>query len=247
MSLRFISDLHLDEKRPDITRAFFHYLQNLPTDTEALYILGDFFEVWIGDDDDATLNQQICAALNHKSASGLPIFFMHGNRDFLVGKLFELRTGCILLPDPFVLEYQGERFLLMHGDSLCLEDIDYQKFRAQIRSPQMQAELLKKSLDERRAIAKELRDNSKMANSNKSADIMDVTPAEVERVMTTHRVSTLIHGHTHRPAIHDLTVNSNQAQRIVLGDWGSPEHDHRGWEFILDHHNRQLRSFPLTD
>ncbi len=240
MSLRFISDLHLDEKRPEICRAFFHYLDNLPADTEALYILGDFFEVWIGDDDDSLFHHSICAKLKDKTSSGLPIFFMHGNRDFLVGKYFELRTGCILIPDPLVIEYQQQTYLLMHGDTLCTEDTAYASFRAYIRNPATQAELLKKTLQERRVIAQQLRETSQTESSNKSADIMDVTQSEVTRVMQNNHVQTLIHGHTHRPAIHTVLIDNKPAERIVLGDWHT-----QAWELVLEQHSRELKSFPI--
>lgn len=240
MSLRFISDLHLDEKRPEICRAFFHYLDHLPADTEALYILGDFFEVWIGDDDDSPFHQSICNKLKSRTAAGLPIFFMHGNRDFLVGKYFELRTGCILIPDPLVIEYQQHTYLLMHGDTLCTEDTAYKTFREYIRNPETQAQLLKKTLQERRVIAQQLRETSQTESSNKSADIMDVTPSEVERIMQNYDVKTLIHGHTHRPAIHSLLIDNQPAERIVLGDWHT-----QGWELVLEHDARKLTSFPI--
>jgi UDP-2,3-diacylglucosamine hydrolase len=240
MSIRLISDLHLDEKRPALCQAFFNYLDALPQDTEALYILGDFFEVWVGDDDDLPFHLAIMQKLKQKTAEGLPIFFMHGNRDFLVGKYFELKTGCILLPDPFILDYENQHYLLMHGDSLCIEDIDYQQFRQQIRHPEAQAQLLKKSLDERRAFAKHLRDNSQMANSNKAEAIMDVTQSEVERVMQEYGMLTLIHGHTHRPATHHFTINNQSAKRIVLGDWHNT-----GWEAIINNQQVMLNEFNL--
>lgn len=240
MSLRFISDLHLDEKRPAISQAFFHYLECLPEDTEALYILGDFFEVWVGDDDDLPFHQAIMAKLKEKTAAGLPIFFMHGNRDFLVGKYFELKTGCILIPDPLVIDYQQKAYLLMHGDLLCTEDAAYQSFRAYMRNPETQAQLLKKTLAERRLIASQLRANSQAENSNKAEDIMDVTQAEVERLMQEYGINTLIHGHTHRPAIHDFTMQEKPAQRIVLGDWHTS-----GWEAVINHQQITLNEFPL--
>ena len=237
MALRFISDIHLDEKRPDIARAFFNYLEQLPEDTEALYLLGDIFEAWIGDDDDAAFNQTIKNALRKKTDTGLPVFFMHGNRDFLVGKGFELQTGCILIRDPFVIEHGNRPYLLMHGDSLCTDDVEYMAFRKQIRNPDMQAMLLAKPLEERREIARQLRMNSKEAASNKAEDIMDVNHDAVADIMTQHQVTTLIHGHTHRPAIHDL---DDKKQRIVLGDW-----DTHGWELVLDNNTPELKRFPI--
>jgi len=236
MSLRFISDLHLDEKRPALCEAFFHYLEQLPSDTEALYILGDFFEAWIGDDDDSVFHRRIMQKLKEKTASGLPIYFMHGNRDFLVGKFFELHTGCILLNDPFILQYHGKNYLLMHGDSLCTDDTAYQQFRTYIRNPLTQAELLKKSLPERRAIAQQLREKSQSVNQDKNYDIMDVNGDEVLRTLQQFDVNTLIHGHTHRPAVHDL---ANNCKRIVLGDW----HDAIAWEVVMTENDISLHSF----
>lgn len=244
MALHFISDLHLDEQRPDTSRAFFSYLDHLPADTEALYILGDFFEVWVGDDDDLPFHRQIQQKLKEKTSSGLAIYLMHGNRDFLIGQCFAMHTGILLLPEPFVLEYHGNCYLLMHGDTLCTADTEYQQFRASLRSTTMQAELLKKPLAERRMIAKQLRMQSQSANSNKAETIMDVTPDEVIRVMLEQQCQTLIHGHTHRPATHALSIHGQQATRLVLGDW-----DLQGWEAVLRHeptgNKLTLTPFPL--
>lgn len=240
MSLRFISDLHLDEKRPALCEAFFYYLDHLPKDTEALYILGDFFEVWIGDDDDAPFHQHIMQKLKEKTKSGLPIYFMHGNRDFLVGKYFELSTGCILIHEPFTLHYHNRHYVLMHGDSLCTDDVAYQQFRTYIRNPATQAELLKKSLPERRAIAKQLRDNSQSVNQEKSEAIMDVNEQAVAEVLRDTTFTALIHGHTHRPYIHHYQYDNNQQQRVVLGDW----HDY-GWEIVIEQQHLALNSFKL--
>ena len=242
MSLRFISDLHLEESRPEICRAFFSYLDNLPEDTEALYILGDFFEVWVGDDDDLAFHDSIKQKLKQKTAKGFPIYVMHGNRDFLLGKGFELQTGCVLISDPFVIHHNDKSYLLMHGDSLCTEDREYLAFRAQMRSTEMKAELLKKSLKERRELAKQLRQQSKTANSNKAEDIMDVTDSEVRSALARHQLTTLIHGHTHRPAIHDFTLNNQPRQRVVLGDW-----NHSGWEVVIDNNKITLNSFSISE
>lgn len=240
MALRFIADLHLDEKRPETCRAFFSYLDKLPKDTEALYILGDFFEAWVGDDDDLEFHEYIRQKLKQKTATGLTIFFMHGNRDFLVGKGFELQTGCILIPDPFIIVHNEKHYLLMHGDTLCTEDIDYQTFRQHIRSTEMTVQLLKKPLAERRELAQQLREKSISASSDKTKNIMDVSQEEVERVMQQHNITTLIHGHTHRPAIHTFTLNHQTAQRVVLGDWHN-----KGWEVVLDNNTIQLNEFLI--
>lgn len=241
MSIRIISDLHLHEKDPAISRAFFNYLDKLPDDTEALYILGDFFEAWVGDDDDLPFHETIRARLKNLTASGMPVFFQHGNRDFMVGEIFAQQTGCSLLPEQAILDYQGQKIALLHGDSLCIDDVEYQAFRAQMRNPEVQAMLMAQSLDERRALAQSLRDNSKQANSNKACDIMDVNQGELEKVMAELEVNILIHGHTHRPHHHHFTVDGKNMQRIVLGDWGNDT----GWEIVINDSGIQLGSFAI--
>lgn len=236
MTIRFISDIHLEESRPLITRAFFNYLTRLPADTKALYLLGDIFDAWIGDDDDNPFLDSLRDKLKQTSARGIPLYFMHGNRDFLVGDQFAQQTGCQLLNDPCVIEHHGQRYLLSHGDILCTDDTQYQAFRAQMRNPAVQAMLLAKPLSERREIAKQLRQQSGMANSNKAQDIMDVNLQAVTDMMDEYQVETLIHGHTHRPAIHTMP---NNKRRIVLGDW----HD-KGWEITINN-TLELHSFAI--
>lgn len=236
MTIRFISDLHLEESRPSITRAFFNYLDTLPADTRALYLLGDIFDAWLGDDDDNPFLISIRNKLKEVSERGIQLYFMHGNRDFLVGEDFAQQTGCQLLNDPCVIEHHGKQYLLSHGDVLCTDDAEYQAFREQIRNPAMQAMLLAKPLSERREIAKQLRQQSGMANSNKAQDIMDVNAQAVDAMMSEYQVDTLIHGHTHRPAIHELADNK---RRVVLGDW----HD-KGWEICLNN-TLALNSFAI--
>lgn len=237
MSIRFISDIHLSDQRPDLSQAFFRYLKALPKDTEALYLLGDIFDAYIGDDDDAELLNRVKQALREVSQQNIKLYFMHGNRDFLVGDAFCQDSGCELLTDPSLIHYQGKDYLLMHGDSLCTDDLDYQTFRAQIQSPDSKAFLLAKPLAERRAIAKQLRDSSKSMSSNKAEDIMDVNDHSVLNALEQHQVKTLIHGHTHRPAVHQL---NDKQQRIVLGDW-----DKQAWELVIDPHGFQLKAFTL--
>lgn len=219
MTTLFISDLHLQPAQPDLLRACLHWLETTAHGAEELYLLGDIFEAWIGDDDDAPWLDSLCTALKGLSEAGTRIYFMHGNRDFLVGTQFATRCGMELLPESVVIDLYGHPTLLLHGDTLCTEDTGYLAFRAQVRNPQWQQMVLSKSIDERRALAAMLREQSKMAGSNKAEDIMDVTSAEVIRVMEANDVDRLIHGHTHRPARHDLTVSGKAAERIVLGDW----------------------------
>ena len=221
MSTLFISDLHLDESRPNVTRALLQFLRQQAANADALYILGDFFEVWVGDDNHTPLIQQIVESLATLTCQGTAVYLMHGNRDFLLGPQFCQQTGCQLIADPCVVNLYGHSILLMHGDSLCTQDSEYLKFRAQVRDPQWQQALLAKPLPERIAIGRQLREASEQANSNKAEEIMDVTPAEVLKSMRYHHVDLLIHGHTHRPAIHTM---DQVHTRIVLGDWHQ-----RGW------------------
>ena len=215
----FISDLHLDPERPAITDLFLDFLGTRAVGSEALYILGDLFEAWIGDDDSGTMNDAVCHGLKVCTEAGTPVFVMHGNRDFLLGTAFAERCGCTLLNDAARIELYSTPTLLMHGDLLCTDDTEYMSFRDMVRDPGWQAALLSKPLDERRHMAQEMRASSREQTSGKAESIMDVNAGAVGRVMTEYHVQRLIHGHTHRPAIHDLEIAGQPAQRIVLGDW----------------------------
>jgi|TARA_R110000823_G_scaffold57314_1_gene138887 UDP-2,3-diacylglucosamine hydrolase len=215
----FISDLHLEESRPDITTAFLGFLEEKARGVEQLYILGDFFEAWIGDDERTPLQEQIATALRAVSDSGTRLFLMHGNRDFLIGEEYCNRIGATLLDDPTVVDLYGTPTLLMHGDSLCTADVEYQKFRANMRNPQWQQMILQRPLAERQQMARQLREISMAKNQGKEEFIMDVTEDEVVKEMEAHGVQRLIHGHTHRPAVHELEAGGKPAKRIVLGDW----------------------------
>lgn len=219
MTVIFISDLHLEEKTSAITEIFLRFLNTLQPNVKALYILGDFFESWIGDDDLTPFNLKIINALKQKTQQGLPIYFLHGNRDFLLGKKFFKATGCILLPDEIVIEIEGNKILLMHGDTLCTEDKAYLKFRKKARNKFIQWLFLWKSLAKRKAIANQYRQASQKYIATAPDHIMDVTQAEVMRVMQKHQVQQLIHGHTHRQAIHEFTLDGKPASRSVLGAW----------------------------
>lgn len=240
MSTLFISDLHLHETRPQITRAFFHFLQTQASGAEQLYILGDFFDAWIGDDDDNALNAEIATELKKLSSAGTQIFLMHGNRDFLLGEKFAAQAGAQLIAEGTVIDLYGCPTLLLHGDDLCTDDKDYIAFRQQVRSPQWQQQILAQPLAARRALAAQLREKSQAMNSLKAEDIMDVSQADVIRVMQNAEVTRLIHGHTHRPARHTLEVNLKSAERIVLGDW----HD-LGWVIVADREKTELISWSL--
>jgi UDP-2,3-diacylglucosamine hydrolase len=235
-----ISDLHLQEERPDITRAFLALLDGRARSASALYILGDFFEAWIGDDGMSPFQQSICQALRVVSDRGTAVYLMHGNRDFLIGQAFCEAAGCTLLSDPSVVDLGGERVLLMHGDSLCTRDVGYLKLRRVLRNPLTLWILRHLSLANRQRLARKLRSESKAQTQMKATEIIDVTPEEIPQVMAAHGVRTLIHGHTHRPAIHKLMVDGEPARRIVLGDW-----DRQGWALQVDEQGFQLAPFAI--
>ncbi len=214
----FVSDLHLDQKRPHIVAAFCRFLGECSS-ADALYILGDLFEYWIGDDDPAEGLELAIQAIRDLTNSGVPVYFIHGNRDFLIGKRFSKQTQCKILPEETVIDLYGTPTLIMHGDTLCTDDIAYQKYRSKARSPWIQKPLLMLSVKQRLKIAEGLRKKSKTATQNKAENIMDVNQYTVERVMQKHNVVHLIHGHTHRPAEHEFIQSSHTYKRIVLGDW----------------------------
>jgi len=236
-----ISDLHLEEERPGITRAFLHFLATRACQAEALYILGDFFEVWIGDDAMTPFQQSIADALRALSERGTRIYLMHGNRDFMLGKGFCRAAGCTLLGDPSVVELGGERVLLMHGDSLCTRDEGYMRLRRLLRNPLSLFILRNLPLSIRRKLARKLRNESRAQTRMKASDIIDVTPELIPRVLAEHGVRSLIHGHTHRPATHELEVDGRPARRIVLGDW-----DQQGWALQVDESGFQQAPFDLN-
>ncbi len=241
MTALFISDLHLDDTRPDITVALLRFLAEQAPAAEALYILGDLFEAWIGDDDSSALADAVASALRTVSDGGVPIHFVHGNRDFLIGPDYAAHCGMRLLAETTVLDLYGIRTLLLHGDTLCSDDIAYQSFRAQVRQSEWQRQFLAQSLADRRAFAAEARARSQAHTRSTTMDIMDVAPAAVADAFRVHGADRMIHGHTHRPAIHPpLDVDGRDAQRIVLGDW------HRQGSLLrLDHAGARLEALPL--
>ncbi|MCW2095928.1 MULTISPECIES: UDP-2,3-diacylglucosamine diphosphatase [Lelliottia] len=219
MATLFIADLHLQTEEPAITAGFLRFLQGEARSADALYILGDLFEAWIGDDDPNPLHREIAAAIKALVDSGVPCFFIHGNRDFLIGKRFARESGMMLLPEEQVLDLYGRQVLIMHGDTLCTDDTGYLAFRAKVHTPWIQTLFLALPLFIRNRIAAKMRAGSKAANSSKSLSIMDVNPQAVIEVMEKHRVQWLIHGHTHRPDVHTLSANGEPAHRVVLGAW----------------------------
>ncbi|MDX1804809.1 MAG: UDP-2,3-diacylglucosamine diphosphatase [Alcanivorax sp.] len=238
----FISDLHLDPARPQHLQALDALLQQHAGRADRLYVLGDLFEAWIGDDDDSNFNQQAIAAFRRFADSGSALFFMHGNRDFLLGDGFAAATGGQILPEGTVVDLYGTPALLMHGDSLCTLDTAYQQFRAMARNPQWQQGMLAKPLEERRMLAQGMRMQSQGNNANKAENIMDVTSDEVVRVMDDAGVQHLIHGHTHRPDVHDVALANGQGKRWVLGDWGT-----QGWQIVADSDaGLRLESFDIN-
>lgn len=215
----FIADLHLCAEEPAITAGFLAFLRRDALQADALYILGDLFEAWIGDDDPDPLHAGIAAALRELQQQGIPCFFIHGNRDFLVGRRFAAASGMTLLPEEQVLKLYNKQILIMHGDTLCTDDEGYQRFRRKVHQRWLQRLFLALPLFVRQRIALKMRAGSKQANSSKESTIMDVNAQAVEETMTRHRVNILIHGHTHRPAVHQLKINGQPAERLVLGAW----------------------------
>jgi UDP-2,3-diacylglucosamine hydrolase len=215
----FISDLHLHAERPAGIERFLRFMRDEAAHADALYILGDLFEAWVGDDDTDPTHAPIIAALAGLREHDVPCYFLHGNRDFLIGPQFALATGCRLLDEWHVARIAGRRVLLTHGDLLCTDDEPYMELRATVRDPVWQRDFLAKPLQERRAIADALRARSQTETASKPAEIMDVNAKAVIRALGEHRVDVLLHGHTHRPAVHELTVAGRPATRIVLGAW----------------------------
>lgn len=219
MSTLFVSDLHLDASRPRITELFIEFIRDKAANADALYILGDLFEAWIGDDVADPAGDRVANALANLHQSKVPVFFIHGNRDFLLGDAWSRRARVTLLADPSLIVIEGQPTLLMHGDLLCTDDVGYQAFRNQVHQPAWQREFLARSHKERSAFAIQAREESRRQTASKESSIMDVNDDTVATAMRAHKVTRLIHGHTHRPAIHDFDLDGVAAQRIVLGDW----------------------------
>jgi UDP-2,3-diacylglucosamine hydrolase len=241
MSTLFIADLHLDDSRPQITSLFEQYLaSNDVRHADALYILGDLVEAWIGDDDDAELPQRIAHATRAVRDAGVPVYFMAGNRDFLLGETFAERAGFTLLDDGTVHELYGTPTLLMHGDVLCTDDVAYQAVRRNVRTPEWKAQVLAMSLDARRAFAAKAREDSRAHTGRTHETIMDVNASAVAEAMRAADVRHLIHGHTHRPAVHRFDLDGQTAERIVLGDWYE-----QGSVLRVTPDSRELRAFSI--
>lgn len=219
MTTLFVSDLHLDAASPAAGAQFVELLASRARDAEALYVLGDLFETWIGDDDDEPYRAGICAALARLTGRGVPCYVMHGNRDFLLGPGFEAASGARLVADPLLIELYGEPVLLSHGDALCTADHAYQRLRGIVRDARWQRRFLRLPLSARRALAAQARSGSRRHTGRSAGQIMDVDPPAVAAVMRACAVRCLVHGHTHRPAVHELALDGASARRIVLGAW----------------------------
>ncbi|MCW8832641.1 MAG: UDP-2,3-diacylglucosamine diphosphatase [Colwellia sp.] len=237
----FIADLHLAQNRPDVTACFLRFLKHDAVKAQSLYILGDLFEAWIGDDDDSAYLATIAKALRTLSSFGTEIYYIHGNRDFLLGKKFAQKSAMTLLPEVELIDLYGQAVVIMHGDTLCTRDIAYQKFRLKSRSWWWQALIKSLPLFVRKKIAADYRAKSAAATATKSQDIMDVTPEEVVNCLENYQSQLLIHGHTHRPAIHELTANGINAKRVVLGDW----YEQGAWLKVTPN-TMELLNTPLT-
>ena len=238
MTALFVSDLHIDADRPHVLQGLNDLVEREAPAAEAFYILGDLVEVWIGDDDDSETAKAVRETLS-RAAHLCPLHIMHGNRDFLFGQRFARDVGGELIEDPHVAEIDGQRVILTHGDALCTEDTAYQLARQLFRSEAWQKDILGKSLEERRELARQMRQESRRANANKPENIMDVTPQEVAALMRCTGCTTLIHGHTHRPGVSDVPLGDTVGTRYVLGDW-----DRCGW-FIRFDKAPELACFAL--
>lgn len=242
MTKLFIADLHLSEARPDLTNAFIHFLATKAKQADELYILGDLFEFWIGDDEQSPLQQQITLALKTLSEQGCRLFYSHGNRDFMIGKRFARECGITLLPPIYPCEIAGEKTLLLHGDQLCTDDEAYQRFRRITSWPWLQWIFLHLPLSRRVKIAQQIRQGSHKGKQQKSRSIMDVTPGSVNDCFAQHQATLMIHGHTHRPMIHELSLDNGQkVRRIVLGDWNTDL-----WYLQIDDRDINLISQPIA-
>ena len=243
--LIFISDLHLQDSRPELTDALVHFLAEQRGACEALYILGDLFEVWLGDDTAYLCGGRVSEALRDFTRSGSRLFLMHGNRDFLIGERFAAQCGAELIQEPHRLKTAHGDIILLHGDSLCTDDLEYQNFRKLVRSAQWQSEFLAKSLQERAQFAKQARIQSREAMATKTEEILDVNQQSVLDFFQLHGCPRLLHGHTHRPAVHSIPLEQpiegkSVAKRMVLGDWGT-----LGWYAVVSDDEWELRRFSI--
>ena len=237
MTSFFISDIHLSDSNNKLSSAFINFLKKSKNSCSQLFILGDLFEVWIGDDHQTDFIDSIKSELLNFTTNGPDTYFMHGNRDFLIGEKFTADTGIKILPDPYEININNNKVLLSHGDFLCTDDIDYINFRNQVRDKSWQKDFLGKSIEERNEIASKLRSDSNDATQNKSSEITDVNELSVKKIINDYSPNIFIHGHTHRPNVHEYA----SSKRIVLGDWGD-----FGWYLYLDEKSCNLEKFSIA-
>jgi len=242
MTRLFVSDVHLDASAPAAVEQFLDFLRTHAAGAEALYILGDLFEAWVGDDESDPDKKVVCNALRALTSQGVACFIIHGNRDFLLGRDFCDNTGCRLMADPVIAEFDGERVLLTHGDALCTDDHSYQELRSIVRTAPWQRRFLALPLADREMLANQARAGSKQHTARTIPNIMDVNTDAVERAYRVAQVRRIIHGHTHRPAIHDSSVDGTPAQRIVLGAWYE-----QGSYLAYEAGRYELRELPRPD
>ena len=219
MTTLFVSDLHIDQDQPEIAAQFLGLLAGEARQADALYVLGDLFEVWIGDDDPDPLKRRVLQGLHDLGESGVQCHFLRGNRDFLSGEVFAGRSGCRMLDDLESIDLYGTPVLLLHGDTLCIDDHRYQEFRRMVRGDEWQRHFLAQPVHHRQAMARQARDASRAHTETMPTEIMDVAQSAVNAVMRDAGIYTMIHGHTHRPAVHHFELDGQPATRIVLGDW----------------------------
>ncbi|PMJ93446.1 UDP-2,3-diacylglucosamine diphosphatase [Vibrio sp. 10N.261.55.A7] len=241
MTTLFISDLHLSPSRPDITQCFVDFMRNEAIHAKRLYVLGDLFEFWVGDDDNTEFSLHIQQEFQRLTQLGVQCYFTQGNRDFLVGKRFAKNTGMTLLQDETVIELYGRKAVVLHGDTLCTRDVKYLEYRKKVHQPWLQWVFNRIPFSIKKKIVSKVQSDIKEDKETKSLDIMDVTPDEVVSVMNRHDVNLMIHGHTHRPNIHQVNVNSGDGTRIVLGDWYT-----QGSILVYDNNGFELKTKPFT-
>ncbi|WP_394247310.1 UDP-2,3-diacylglucosamine diphosphatase [Vibrio profundi] len=242
MKTYFISDLHLSPSRPDITQCFLEFMTTEAINADALYVLGDLFEFWIGDDDTSDFATSIRKTFQDLTASGVPCFFTQGNRDFLVGKKFAKQTGLTLLDEVSTIDIYGKKAVVLHGDTLCTDDVKYLAFREKVHLPWLQWVFNRIPFFIKKKIVSKVQSDIKDDKQTKTLDIMDVTQHEVERVLQVSGVDLMIHGHTHRPAVHTFKSNQLQCTRIVLGDWYQ-----QGSVLVVTPENFDLQNRPFSN
>lgn len=241
MTTLFISDLHLSPTTPETTECFIRFMRQEAIQAEALYVLGDLFEFWVGDDDRSEFANQIRSEFKTLTERGIPCYFTQGNRDFLIGQRFARQTGVKLLGDETVIDLYGRKAVVLHGDTLCTQDVKYLEYRKKVHQPWLQWVFNRIPMSIKKRIVTKVQSDIRTDKQTKSLDIMDVTQSEVEQVMQSHQVDLMIHGHTHRPKVHTFELNQTPCTRIVLGDWYT-----QGSVLVFDKNNFELQQRPFS-